>query len=272
MKRRTLLAATTSALLSGAVSRGRASAQVATPTTAGDEAVTVIRWELQRIAAGNGATTPDDPSNYWFQLLPDGTVAIQADCNQGGGAYALAGSSLTFGDLVTTDLACGADSIGEEFARNLGYVVAFTRTTNAGDELVLDLMADGGQLFFAPSLAGVVWEWVAFEGGDGNVVTAADPSRYTIEFLGDGTVQVLADCNQGTATATIDAPGIDLTVATTKMACPGDSQDADFLRYLDEAVSYVIRDGRLALSLPMDAGIALFRPTISETSPATPTS
>jgi heat shock protein HslJ len=270
MKRRSLLAAFGSGLFTGVLVRGRAPAKDATPAAGGDDGVAVIRWELQRIASGNGATTPDDPSRYWFQLLPDGTAAIQADCNQVSGAYVLEDSSLSFGDLVTTDMTCGPESIGEEFVRNLGYVVAFTRTTNGSDELVLDLMADGGQLTFAPALPGVVWEWAGFEGGDGSVVTASDPSRYSIEFLEDGTVQVLADCNSGTGTAAIDEPGIDITVATTRMACPDGSQDADFLRYLDEAVSYVIRDGHLALSLPMDAGIALFRPAIPEITPATP--
>jgi len=81
MKRRSLLAAVGAGLFTGVLVRGRASAQDATPTAAGDDAVTLIRWELERIASGNGATTPDDPSRYWFQLLPDGTAAIQADCN-----------------------------------------------------------------------------------------------------------------------------------------------------------------------------------------------
>jgi len=42
--------------------------------------------------------------------------------------------------------------------------------------------------------------------------------------------------------------------------------------YVDEAVSWVIRDGQLHLSLPMDAGIASFAPVVwaEGTPPAAP--
>lgn len=244
------------------------SAQEATPT-AGDE-VSAIRWELQQIASNNRVFTPDDPTNYWIQLLPDGTVWLQADCNRGSGTYSLQDSSLTLSDLVTTKVACGEDSIGDRFLASLGYVVSYSVTGDVSDQLVLQMMADGGSLTFQPALTGVVWEWVGFEGGDGSQITAADPSRYTLEFLDDGTVRVKADCNSGSGEAKIDGSSIDLTVATTLIGCPADSQASDFLRYLDEANSFVIRDGLLALALPADAGIALFRPTLPEPIAATP--
>jgi heat shock protein HslJ len=271
MNRRSVLAGAVAAGAGLAAMRTGAGARQATPA-ADDAAILTIRWELQRINSGERVTEPDDPANYWFQLLPDGSIVLRADCNRGRGGYALEDSSLTFGELATTKVACGPESIGEEFTRQLGYVVSYVRTGELSDELVLSLMADGGELIFAPSLRGVVWQWVRFEGGDGSVVEAADHSRYTIEFLDDGSVRVLADCNRGNGTAKLDAGSIDLTVATTRMACPGDSQDAVFLRYLDEAVTYLIRDGQLALSLPMDSGIAFFRPLVPETLPATPTS
>jgi hypothetical protein len=55
------------------------------------------------------------------------------------------------------------------------------------------------------------------------------------------------------------------------MACPEDSLDAAFARYLDEAVSFVFRDGKLYLALPVDAGIAEFAAVIAEEGGATPT-
>jgi heat shock protein HslJ len=119
-------------------------------------------------------------------------------------------------------------------------------------------------------LPGAVWRWSEFQSGDGTVVTASDPNQYSVEFLDDGTVRVQADCNTGFGPYTVDGSGVDLTVASTKVACPEGSQSTDFLRYLDDAVSYVIKDGRLWLSLMADAGIAVFDPAPPPSNEATP--
>jgi hypothetical protein len=55
------------------------------------------------------------------------------------------------------------------------------------------------------------------------------------------------------------------------MACPPDSLDAEFARYLDEANTFVFRAGKLYLALPADAGIAEFAPVLAEDGGATPT-
>jgi heat shock protein HslJ len=241
----------------------------ATPTPMAS-AIPPLRWELQRIASNNQTLTPDEPANYWIQLLPDGKVWLKADCNQGGGSYTLDGNSLSFSELVTTRVACAEGSIADDFVKSLGYVAAWQIVGDVTDELVLQMMADGGSLTFRPALTGVVWEWVRFEGGDGSVVTAADPARYTLAFQDDGSVDVKADCNTGSGQANVSDSSLDLTVATTEIACPPDSQANDFLRYLDEAVTFVIADGMLHLALPADAGIASFRPVVPEQGAATP--
>jgi heat shock protein HslJ len=267
MHRRTLLLSALAGGASLALARG-ATAADATPTPTG--AVPPLRWELQQIASNNRTLTPDDPANYWIQLLPDGTVWLKADCNQGSGSYTLDGSTLSFGEFVTTRVACAEGSIADEFVRNLGYVAAYQIAGDLNDELVLEMMADGGTLTFRPALTGVVWEWVRFEGGDGSVIAANDPTRYTLAFLDDGTVEVRADCNRGSGTAEIDGPSISITAQITLMGCPEGSQDSDFLRILSEPVTYVIQDGMLHLSLPVDSGIATFRPAAPETGTATP--
>src|SRR3954454_25080611 len=86
MNRRLFLVTT---LAGGAIATlpglSRATAPPATPEP--DAGILTIRWELQQIASGRRVLTPDDPTKYWLQVLPDGTVAIQADCNQAGGTY-----------------------------------------------------------------------------------------------------------------------------------------------------------------------------------------
>ena len=46
------------------------------------------------------------------------------------------------------------------------------------------------------------------------------------------------------------------------MFCGEESQDTDYLQNLNQVSSYVIRDGQLALALPMDGGIVLFDPVV----------
>lgn len=267
MHRRTVLLAGLAAGTS-LVSSRVISARQATPIP--DAGFPPLRWELQQIASNNRVLTPDDPAAYWLQLLDDGTAWIRADCNQGRGSYDRDGSSLTFTDFATTLVACPDGSIADDYQRSLGYVVSYLIVGDLNDELVLQMMADGGSLTFRPALTGVVWEWVQFEGGDGAVVSAADPGRYTVEFLDEGGIHVQADCNRGQGSASIDGSSLDLTVATTRMACPPDSQASDFLRYLDEAVTFVIQGGMLHLSLPVDSGIASFRPVVPDRGVATP--
>jgi heat shock protein HslJ len=253
------------------VAPARALAQEATPAP-GDAGLLLVRWELERIVNGDGSVVvPDDPAKYAIQFLPDGQVAIQADCNRAAGGYTTDGSMLSIGPLAATLVACEPGSISDQFLANFEFVTSYSRTSDAGDVLALALEPDGGTMYFRPGLTGVVWEWTEFRGGDDSVVAAADPSRYTLEFLPDGQVQVVADCNRGVGSATVNGNEIDLTVGTTLMLCPPESQAGEFLLLLDLAVSWVIRDGMLALALPADAGIAVLQPIMPGGMEETPT-
>ncbi|MFN8460057.1 MAG: copper resistance protein NlpE N-terminal domain-containing protein [Anaerolineae bacterium] len=104
-------------------------------------------------------------------------------------------------------------------------------------------------------LTGGVWQWQQTQDNSGQVTTPADPSRYTLEFLADGAVAVQADCNRGTGKYTVDASALTFgPIAATLMGCPADSQDSEFLRQLSQVKSYLFKDGKLYLELPVDTG------------------
>lgn len=271
MERRTFLKLAIAGGVAAAVPmNARVFAQEATPA-AGDPGLHLVRWELMEILGADGTSTvPNDPTKYAIQFMPDGTVAIQADCNRGFGGYTTDGEQMSLGPLASTRAMCVEESISDVFLLNLEATASYGRTADASDVLTLTLK-DGGTMTFSPSPIGVVWQWTEFQSGDGSVITAADPSRYTIEFFDDGTVQVQADCNGGFGTNAGTGPNaIDLTIATTLIACADGSQDSDFLRVLNEAVSWVIRDGMLALSLPMDSGIGMFEAVMKVVPEETP--
>ena len=82
-----------------------------------------------------------------------------------------------------------------------------------------------------------IWYWIGSTSA-GPTLLAADPARYQINFADAGSMLVQADCNRGRSGYTLDAgkfmPG---PIGLTKMGCPEDSQDRDFLAQLGSAQS-----------------------------------
>ena len=60
-----------------------------------------------------------------------------------------------------------------------------------------------------------------------------DASAIRVEFRAGGTVNVRADCNRGSATYTRNGNALGIgPIALTRMACPSDTRDADFVKGL----------------------------------------
>lgn len=107
-----------------------------------------------------------------------------------------------------------------------------------------------------PSIVGPVWQWVSSTFKDGAVLETADPSRYTFQLLEDGNALVQADCNFGTATYQDTGAGFSFgPIGTTKMACPPDSLDSEFLGQLRNTGRHEIGDDGLTIYLLDEAGI-----------------
>ena len=101
------------------------------------------------------ATTRDDgvraavesPQRYTIELLPDGAVRVQADCNRGRGRYEAADVDLRFGPIATTKKGCPAGSRDHEFLDALSRVDAYRFE---GIELVLISAASRSAMRFKP--------------------------------------------------------------------------------------------------------------------------
>jgi len=139
-------------------------------------------------------------------------------------------------------------------------------TTEAGPEATspVESAPPGDQVI--PSLPGTVWEWVDLT-TPVETISAVDPARYTIEFLGDGTASIKADCNRVQASYVADGSGaISLALgSSTLAACPEDTQDQLFLGALATVASYYSyeTDAHLYLSQIADSGTLRFRPVES---------
>ncbi len=119
----------------------------------------------------------------------------------------------------------------------------------------------GDTLEVAPSIVDVLWHWERFEDTRGPSwdITVADPQKYTLRLLPDGTFQVKADCNTGSGAYTVAGSSITLEVQIlTRAACPPESRSNTFLTRLGEVVTYVLHEGKLFLNLKIDGGNMVF--------------
>lgn len=135
------------------------------------------------------------------------------------------------------------------------------------------ISASGTTTSTEASIVGVSWEWVESVYSDGNITTVADPTRYTLELLPDGTAAIGADCNRVVGSYTLDGSSLNVVLGPSTMAaCPPDSQADLFLRDLAGSASYVMDGADLVINLMMDAGNMRFRSASAAAAPAAPAS
>jgi heat shock protein HslJ len=121
----------------------------------------------------------------------------------------------------------------------------------------------------AASLAGTQWQLLAIQSMDDaqGTTTISDPSRFTLDFGADGRASFRLDCNRGTGTWQANASSSDsgkLTfgpLATTRALCPPPRIDERVARDMIHVRSYLLKNGRLHMSLMADGGIYEWQPT-----------
>jgi para-nitrobenzyl esterase len=113
-----------------------------------------------------------------------------------------------------------------------------------------------------PDLGGTAWQLVRFQGGDGTTLTPDDPSKYTLRFGADGRLSAWIDCNRGAGGWKSPGPGqLEIgPLAVTRAQCTPGSLHDRLVRDLAFMRSYLVRGGRLFVSLQADAGIYEFAP------------
>lgn len=236
-----------------------------------------IVWQWTETAYNNGAAQAvDEAAKYTVQFLPDGKLQLLADCNSGGGDYAVAGDALTLGPLVTTLKACLPDSLADKFLKELGEAASYSLSDGA---LVINLAKDAGKMKFAPvptdqiqteakspsavtaDLSGSSWKWLQTSSPSSEITRVRTPRRYTVAFLPDGKLKLRLDCNQGAGSYAISGSDLKIEVATTtRKACPPRSLADRFLADLNRAATYTLTDGNLVITLQADGGEMKFAP------------
>ncbi len=109
----------------------------------------IWKWLGFADPAGQNNLVIPNPDNYRLELLPDGSFRAKADCNRVGGTHVVSGDSGS-GNLMLavapySTAICGPSSLHKPYVQFFDEVAEYARD---GDNLVLNLMADGGELTF----------------------------------------------------------------------------------------------------------------------------
>ncbi len=244
-------------------------------------------WVWQKmVTSDRGDIVPTEPAAFTLELLPDGTALVRSDCNSVAGGFTMAeDGSLTL-KLPTEGLSnCGVESLSTPFMTGLSKATVFSL---GDDALFLQLDADAGSIEFAKAgamqaavtaevvaepvadntLVGPAWVWQSFDMSDGSITPVPNLDQYTaqyiIEFMADGTLNVVADCNMAGGAYSEDNGALTIEVAAiTRKACPPGSLSDAFISRLNEVATYVMDDGKLYLNLKMDSGNLVFTPLLA---------
>ena len=147
------------------------------------------------------------------------------------------------------------------FVLTLPIVLAACSATGAGGPVLPGLVnAPPPPLGAEDSLPiGVVWTWLSTQTRDGSGVVPEGRERYTLEFRPGGTVNVRADCNRGSGSYTRNGNTLGIgPIALTRMACPPDSKDGDFVKGLAAVSGHSMVGSDLVLTLGSNAGSMRF--------------
>lgn len=118
-------------------------------------------------------------------------------------------------------------------------------------------------------LKGTEWQLVEFQSMDDavGIQRPNDPSLYTMKLNSDGTVNMRLNCNRANGTWSVksssDGKSGQFTfgpLASTRAMCPPPSMDQEIVSQAQYIRGYLLKDGRLYLSLMADGGIYAWEP------------
>ena len=184
-----------------------------------------ITWVLTTNLGGMADTGPAKAQiDIRFEA---GQVSGSSGCNHYGGPYTLQGSSLSFGDLASTQMACPEPIMTIE-SRYLQMLAEVDRYEATADGETLTLTGPGVELAFRAEasaadlpLVGTTWRLTTIGGAGGTVSSTLAVTKVDAVFAEDGTVSGSDGCNRYSGPYTAGANGA-LTfgaLMSTTMGC-----------------------------------------------------
>lgn len=111
-----------------------------------EPALTGTTWQWQQTVTPVETIVASDPASYTVLFNDDGSYALQADCNSGGGAYTVDGQSISIGPTALTMMACPEGSQDGVFLQQLSNAAIFFFQNG---DLFIDQAMDSGTMQFS---------------------------------------------------------------------------------------------------------------------------
>jgi D-alanyl-D-alanine carboxypeptidase len=245
-----------------------------------DTALLANDWHWIGLSDPTQQIAIEQPADYVLAFQGDGTILVQADCNNATANYTTADGAITIAVGPMTKAACPPGSRSDQFVTLISNVARYSFKDG---NLYIDLKADGGTLTFAPpdalggddstapgqeSLQAQPWQWTSFTGAT-EQFNITDPGSYVVTFAIDGSVSIKADCNNAAGTYTTNDGALTIAVGPMTMAaCPPGSRSDQFVKLLSNAARYHFLNGGLYIDLKADGGTMAFAPVRGAAAPA----
>jgi heat shock protein HslJ len=187
-----------------------------------------------------------------------------AACNHYGGRVRISGSSVSFSEMVQTEMACLNDKVMASEAAYLAALSKITKAERSGDSLVLS--GPQVQLSFAivppvadASLVGTTWLLDSLING---AVASSTVAEATLVFNADGTLAASTGCRDLTGRYTISGDQVQVNLDpwdTIACANPLGDQDVHVMRVLSNGFSVAVSGESLRLTAG-DQGLGYVAP------------
>jgi heat shock protein HslJ len=234
-----------------AISACTASNTAASPSLTGS-------WKLTAYGPANSPVPAVEGVEAGLTFNEDGTVSGTSGCNGLGGDYTVEGNQITFGEFVSTLMACDDPIMAQEEAAHkvmtgtATYKIEGETLTITNNDLVLVLTRGsfGSEEPADPVSLSGHWKLTSYGTADAVSSALADVDA-NLTFNEDGTVTGTSSCNEFGGQYTVEGDQITFSeiVSTLKLCdTPLMEQEEAMQQVLNGTATYTIEDNTLTLT------------------------
>lgn len=210
-------------------------------------------WKLTAYGPADAPTPAVEDVDAGLTFKEDGTVSGSSGCNGLGGDYTVEGNRITFGEFVSTLMACDDPIMAQEEAAHTvmtgtaTYKIEGDRLTITKDSNVL-VLTRGTDMLEGSDLLGA-WKLISYGTTETQSPALADVEA-GLTFNEDGTVSGTSGCNEFGGTYSVDGNEIAFQeIVSTLMLCdtPIMEQEEAMSQMLSDSTAYSIEGNTLSI-------------------------
>ena len=213
-------------------------------------------WKLTAYGPADAPVPAVEGVEAGLTFNEDGTVTGTSGCNGLGGDYSVEGDQITFGEFVSTLMACDEPIMAQEEAAH--KVMTDTATyTIEGDTLTINnndnvlVLTRGTFAAQTPESAPLIGTWrLTSYGPRESLSSALEDVEAFVTFNEDGTVTGTSGCNEFGGSYTVDGNEIAFEeIISTLMLCdtPLMGQEEAMYQVLSETVAFQVEGNTLTI-------------------------